>query len=419
MRTRSPLVLLLAAATVGCHGTASPRPSVSVDLPLVERQLAPIDVSRLTDDPAPVGATESPGLYHRLSAEEAHRLACAHSSAARVIDVAAASQPRKRFDATPRAVDELREAAAAQMSREARLRTAAAALELYYQLLEAELLSDVLAESRAEVDELVRAGEVAAELGVRETEQFLELRRRQVELRAESARLRAGIRRLNTELKSLTGLEHLPCPLLPADQIDVTPDPLDPEHAVLVGLASRPDLQLLRVLIDGLNARTVDAVRQALAGLVPPLGAINAATRVLTPGLRVFLPYLAKPEVEPLRRQLVTYLADREREAVREIRAAVNEWVSQRELVAIAIRRVRMEEGEVRDLEARREAGAAVETEYRLARLELLSARADLIREAVRWKQADVRARRAMGLLCGEDGGVCSTAAHTPAGCAR
>ncbi|HVK18707.1 MAG TPA: hypothetical protein VM533_17375 [Fimbriiglobus sp.] len=401
MRTRGPLVLLLAVAAVGCHGKDAPRPApLPTELLTVERKLAPIDVSRLSTDLAPTGPTAPPGPYHRLTAEECHRLACASSSAARLIDVATESQPRRLLDGTPREADELREAAAVQASREARLRTAAAALELYYQLLEAELLSDVLAESQAEVDELVRAGQVAIEEGVPESEQFLTLRRQQIQLRADRAKLQAGIRRLNTELKSLTGLDHLPGSILPADQVTVTPEPLDAEHAVRVGLATRPDLQLIRTLTAGLNARTVDAVRQAVAGLIPPLAAINTATRVLAPGLRRLIPYLTKPDVQAMRAQLTTLYADREREAVRDIRTAVDEWTSQRELVAIATRRVQLESDRVHELTVKREAGMAVEMEYRLSRLELFKAQADLIREAVKWQRADVKARQAMGLLC-------------------
>jgi hypothetical protein len=407
MRTRC-LVLLFAAATAGCRTAGGPRPAAPApppELPTVERQLAPIDVSRLPDDPAPLAPAAPPGPYHRLTAEECHRLACANSPVARLIDLAAEPPQRRHpLDLTPRAVDDLRAAAAAQMSREARQRTAAAALDLYYQLLEAELLSDVLAETQAEVDELVRAGEVTAEKGFKESAQFLTLRRQQVELRADRAKLQAGIRRLNTELKAQTGLDAVPGPLLPADQIQVTPEALDPEQAVRVGLANRPDLQLIRTLIAGLDARTVDAVRQSLVGLVPPLGTITAATRVLAPGLRVLIPHLAKPDVESLRRQLRTYLADQEREAERDIRTAIDEWASERELVAVAARRVRLEADRVRELGVKRQAGAAVETDYRLARLDLLKAQADLVREAVKWKRADVKARRAMGLLCGGDG---------------
>ena len=105
-----------------------------------------------------------------------------------------------------------------------------------------------------------------------------------------------------------------------------------------------------------------------------------------------------------MRAQLTTLYADREREAVRDIRTAVDEWTNQRELVAIATRRVQLESDRVRELEVKHEAGAAVVTDYRLARLELFRAQSDLIREAAKWKRADVKARQAMGLLCGGDG---------------
>jgi hypothetical protein len=144
----------------------------------------------------------------------------------------------------------------------------------------------------------------------------------------------------------------------------------------------------------------VDAVRQAVAGLVPPLAAINTATRVLAPGLRRLIPYLTKPDVQAMRAQLTTLYADREREAVRDIRTSVDEWTSQRELVAIATRRVQLESEQVRELGVKREAGMAVETDYRLAWLELFKSQADLVREAVKWKRADVKARQSMGLLC-------------------
>ncbi len=412
MRTRSPLLLLAAVvpAFAGCRGPAGgpPPPRCVPQLPTVERRLAPVDVSRVGDESSAAQPAPPPGPYYRLTAEECHRLACVNSTAARLIDVASADQPRSLLDFTPRAADDLRRKIAGHMSRDARIRTAAAALDLYYRLLEAELLSDVLAESQSEVDELVRAGEVTAERGFKESAEFLQLRRQQVELRAERAKLRSGVQRLNAELKNLVGLDAVPGPLLPADQIQVVPEPLDPEQAVRVGLATRPDLLLLRDLAAGLDARTVDAVRQALAGLVPPLRAINAATRVLAPGLRSLLPYLSKPDVESLRRQVRTRLADQEREAAKDIRAAVDDWAGERELVAIARRRAELEAGRVRELEVRRAAGEAVEADYHKARLDYLKAQSDVIREAVKWKQADVKARQEMGLLCG--GGVGGTA---------
>jgi hypothetical protein len=413
MRNRCRIAVMVAAlcpAALGCHTVAHlvPPPPPPV-LPEVDRQLAPPDVSQVTADAAPARPPTA-DRYHRLTAEECRLLACSRSAAAAVIDAAAADTVDRGLleflDQTP--ADRLRRTTAAHLSHEARLRTAAAALELYYRLLEAELTADVLARSIAEVDELVRAGRVMIEKGFPESAEHLQLRKQQVELRAEHARLHHGIRRLNVELKALLRIEPTtPGLLLPADQIQVVPEPLDPEHAVRVGLASRPDLRVLRDLIAGLNHRTVEAVRAAVAGLLPPLGAVHKASRVLAPGLRVLIPALAEPDEVSLRRQLTAGLDARERDAVREIRAAVDEWHTQRELVAIARDRQRLAAERARELGVRRAKGASVEAEYRQAVLDQIKADREVIQEAVKWKLADVKARQAMGLLCGDVAGGC------------
>jgi hypothetical protein len=408
MSSRGLLLSLLVAAlpvSLGCQAPAPcPVPRfVPPELPAVERQLAPVDVSRVPDSPPPApGTANTAGPYYRLTAEECRQFACASSTIANLIETAAANDNRSGCGIGTRAADQLRETVAWHLSAETRNRSAGAALDLYYRLLEAELLADVLAASQKEVDALVSAGEKMTRGGFTESAELFRLRKQQVDLQAKRTQLRSGIAKLNDELKSLTNLTAVPGPLLPTDQLQVTPEPLDPEQAVRVGLATRPDLQLLRALVNGLDHRTFQAVRQALANLVPPLGAVTAASRVLAPGLRTAFPFLNNPDdVDALRRQVGTYLADREREAVKEIRAAVNDWATELELVVIAKRRLAVETERVRELRVKRESGAAVEADYRRAKLEALQAEADLIREATKWKQADVKVRQTLGMLCG------------------
>ena len=60
------------------------------------------------------------------------------------------------------------------------------------------------------------------------------------------------------------------------------------------------------------------------------------------------------------------------------------------------------------ELTGRKATGASVEAEYHAARLEALRADAEVVREVVKWKRADVAARQAMGLLCPpEEAPVC------------
>jgi len=400
-------VLIVAlAGTVGCRSAPPPRPyePVPATLPQVARQLALPDVSLIDDAvPQPVGVSVEP--YHQLSAEECRHLACTNAAAAILIDNMAADKP----DPFPwlkshSSADRLRVITARNLSNEARLRSAAAALELYYKLQEAELLSDVLATSQAEVDKLVESGKVMADRGFTESADYLKLRQQQIELRADRAKLQNGIRRINVELKVLLRLDTTAGRILPSDAIHVNSESLNADQAVQVAIAGRPDLELLRDLIRGLDASTVAAVRQTFAGLVPPLGAVTAATRIFAPGFRALFPMLADGDVEGLRRQLQLHLADREREVAKDLRATVDEWYMQRELVSVARRRQALEAERVRELTVKKSKGASVETEYRRALIDKLTADANVIREAVKWKQIDVRARREMGLLCTVNG---------------
>ncbi len=405
MRTRGRLILfalVLATTAIGCRSSVCQlplTPGLPPELPAIERRLTPIDVTQITD--APPTKPDPPPTYHALSVEECRRLACANAGLANLIEQAADdSSHRTSFWFRDNPADCLRRNLAVHLSQEARNRSAGAALELYYRLLEAELLSDALTATQTELDALIATATTAANAGFKESADLLQLRKQQVELRADQARLRTGIARLNAEMKGLLRLDATAGNLLPTDSIQVTPEPLDTEQAVRIGLASRADLQALRTLIAGLDTTTLGSVRQALAGLVPPLGAVTAATRVLAPGLQSLLQHFIKPEVESLRRQLQTYLVDRERDVAKDIRAAVDEWTGARELVAIAKRRLIVETERAAELKVKREAGVAVEAEYRRATLDVMRAEADIVREAAKWKLADVKVRQAMGILC-------------------
>jgi len=379
----------------------------ATDLEVVERKLALPDVSQAVDDTAdPIHAKVE--QYHRLSAEEVRVLACSRAAAASLIE-AMAAEPPSTFPIikSHTSADKLRRITATNLANEARLRTAGAALDLYYRLQEAELLTDVLAQSQSEVDRLVESGKVMAERGFTESADYLKLRQQQIELRADRAKLQNGIDRLNLELKAILALDTTSGRLLPADAIHVDAELLDADRAVQIAIAQRPDLQTIRDLANRLDQRSVDAVRQTFAGLVPPLGAVTAASKVFAPGLRLFFPALANGDVEGLRKQLRMNLADREREAAKDVRSTVGEWHLQRDLVAIARQRQALEVENVRELTVKKQKGASVEVEYRRALIAKLTADANVIREAVKWKQIDVRARREMGLLCGGNGSGC------------
>jgi outer membrane protein TolC len=218
------------------------------------------------------------------------------------------------------------------------------------------------------------------------------------------ARLRSGIQKLNAELKSLLAIDPGNSGfLLPADQVKVVPDPIDADQAVQAGLLRRNDLNLLRALAGMADHRTTPAIRRVLIGLTPVLGAVVSQSAGDVP-LMPFVSSMAKAESASVRRQLQSLLQDREREAAKEIRTAVEEWGTARDLVVIARKKFELGQERVTDFEKRQKVGQGVELDLRKARLELLQSEADLIGEIIKWKLADVKAREAIGLLCGDEG---------------
>ncbi len=395
-----------ASLMAGCRTPTAMRPAPpETALPAVERQIPKPDVSAITDLPGVGSANPLPPVgYYRLTAEECRQLACDNSSLGNLIDAASVGDSNRSHGAGA-AVDCVRTMAGGYIAQEARNRTAGSALTLYYKILELELKSDVLASSILELDRLIVANDKLIETGFKQTADGFALKKQRLDLEADRTRLRSGLTRLNAELKSLLAIDAGTTGfLLPADQVKVVPDPLDAEQSVQLGLMLRGDLNLLRCLANAVDHRTLQAVRKVLIGLSPPLAAVVQATEHLVPALLPFVSAIAKAEVAAVRSQIMGLLQDREREVAKEIRTAVEEWATARELVAIARRRFELTTANVADLEKKSKVGQAVELELRKARLESLQAESDLVGEIVKWKLADVKARETMGLLCGAEG---------------
>jgi hypothetical protein len=401
MRSAAATLLLgCGLLATGCRWLATPvwpNQPLLADLPLVERIVPPPDVTAAGEPSAPL---PSPG-YYQLTADECRELSCRNSSAANLIESSVVVEPGCFAHLTARdSIDYLRVTAATHLSREARNRSAAAALTLYYRILELELKADVLANSVQEVDALLKSAATLEEKGFKAADDTHTLKKQRVELTGEGARLRSAIAKLNAELKSLLAIDPgTPGLILPADQVKVVPDPLDPQLAVQVGLANRADLNLLRGVANAVDVRTLAAAKRVLAGMVPILGAVSRPVETASP-LSPFVDGMAKAEGCAVRKQLTNLLHDREREAAKDIRSAVDEWTTARDLVAVARQKFELDTARVDDLTKRSNIGDAVQAELGKAKLDLLKTEADLIGAVTAWKVADVKAREAMGLLC-------------------
>jgi hypothetical protein len=377
-------------------------PHAQLALPLSGREVPPADASEAPPAPPLRTPPPPPANYYHLTAEDCRRQACRGSAVANLLTAAATPNgglcPDHGTKATTAAV---RTATACYLAEEARNRTAGVALAAYYKLLELELTSDVLAATVVELDELLDASEKLAARGFKQADDVHELRKQRIEVLSNQVRLRSGIQKLNGELKALLAIDPGTAGLLlPADQVRIVPDPLDVESAVQLGLRLRPELNLLRTLANVADPRAVAAIRQALIGLAPPLAAVLSTAAEVLPALTPWVRGAAKADAVALRRQVLALLADRERAAVKEIRAAADEWVTARELAGLARSRFELTQQRVTELETRARAGQAVEVERRRARLDALKAEAELVSEIAKWKAADVKTREAIGLLC-------------------
>lgn len=403
MRSAFGFGLIALAAAAGCRPVAPPSMAhvAPLALPYSGRDIPPVDATAAPSAPPLRTPPPPPANYYHLTAEDCRRQACANSAVANLLDAAATPQSGLCADHGMRAVgDAVRAATAQHLAEEVRNRTAAAALTAYYKLLELELTSDVLSSTVTELDDLLVANDKLAERGFKQAADAHELRKQRIDLLADQARLRSGIQKLNGELKAALAIDpSTPGLLLPADQVRVVPDPLDAEMAVQLGLRLRPELNLLRTLANVADPRAVSAVRRALIGLAPPLAAVLSTAAELLPPLTPWVREAAKADSLALRRQVLSLLADRERVVVKEVRTAVEEWTTARELAGLARSQFELAQERVAEYEKRSKAGQAVEVERRRARLDALKAEGELVAEIAKWKTADVKAREVMGLL--------------------
>ncbi len=403
MRAAFGYGLIALAIAAGCRPVAPPlvERGGPLVLPLGERALPPVDASAAPSAPPLRTPPPPPANYYQLTAEDCRRQACLNSSIANLLDAATTPHSGLCADGARAMAQTVRATTAHYLAEEVRNRTAAAALTAYYKLLELELTGDVLQSTVAELDDLLAVNEKLAEKGFKLPADAHELKKQRIELLATQARLRSGIQHLNGELKSLLAIDPGTAGLLlPADQVRVVPDPLDVELAVQLGLKLRPELNLLRTLANVADPRAVKAIRQALIGLAPPLAAVLSTAAEVLPPLTPWVRESAKADAVALRHQVLSLLADRERVAVKEIRAAADEWTTGRELAGLARSRFELTQERVNEYETRAKAGQSVEAERRRARLDALKAEGELVSEVAKWKAADVKAREAIGLLC-------------------
>jgi hypothetical protein len=361
--------------------------------------------------------------YRALAEHEGQCLAARASSAAnsfdlkrqQLVDQAARSHKHsKKAQELVEAQEQILYAAAL----EARNQEAGTAMEAYYRLAQVELQGSGLLQSFAELEDSIRQTEDLVAQGIRPPVERETLRRQREGLQYEGVQLRARIDQLNVSLRRLLGFD-VNCEAFHFwPSIVWCPDytPIDIDSAVAVGLANRPRVVLLRSLLEQLSAGNQPAVASLLSASssLMGMGAKPPACPKLAMLLKTLSPSHKEEDLEATCRQLNQTLADNEREVSSEIRHAVIAAEAQLRLAILAREKTLSWQHDVRDLLERNQTGAASFAEISKAKLELLHAQSDYIREIMTWKLSMVAVRQAQGLLVQECGYPLADGCHPP-----
>jgi hypothetical protein len=376
----------------------------------------PVEVRVVADSEPPSALAEQQlPEYRALSAEVCQCLAVRNAEAANVLQEERHGQGHNANRPPLESISKrqlLYETVTGYAGEELRNRRAGEALEAYYRLAEAEGRAGLLREALTELQAGIERARDLQKRGVLGPEAAEAALRRWAESRRDQIDLDVLIDQLNGQLKGMDNLAWDVAPdyrIWPTDPLLVTGEDPDPGPCIAEGLARRADLNLLRALRAGLDARTQPVATQALGSVSSLLGGPAGGCKWLTNLAAAILPCLKSGAVETARGQVDTLLQARERQAAQEITTAARLVAARRVEASLASLRAELAGRKLKDLEERWRKGYDVRTELTTARLDALKDRGDQVHAAADFMVACARLKQAMGLLT-----VCP-APHSPA----
>jgi hypothetical protein len=294
-----------------------------------------------------------------------------------------------------------------------RNKAAAAALEAFYRLAQAQNDRRILEQSQAELDRNRRLLDELRKQGVKPPIDASAIERRGLELEQKRGELELLGRTLEGQLRQLIAVAAVDAAAIwPQADWRVTVEPVKVDDAVAVGLRTRADLAMLSRLVETVDSETLGVARTGLRQTDSALGTPPLPRPAGVFGLRMAEGDTSS-EVSVRREQLAIANAQRTREASDEIRLAVATLETRLREIAIARDVLANRRQRTSDLTAQRATGAASAFEISAARLEELTAESDLVDRITDWRIALVKLRAAQGLLAEECGyGVETARAH-------
>jgi hypothetical protein len=288
---------------------------------------------------------------------------------------------------------------------EARNRAVSDALAAYFQLADVTARSEII---RLSLDTLEEARRLAIDAKARGAIVELdELDRQRASAISVLGQTELGMKLLDVELRRRLNLKPVAKEVLrPTGDFRLNPEPINLDVAMSRALETRPDLLALRTLYLRLAPENLNVVRDYLRALPTTSGLIGfgprlpAARKAMTRQAEQLMSLFntaAMMEIEVRRQQLFTLIAERERSAADEVRAAALVLEEQTRQVGVA--RWRAEQLIKRSDDLSREKGAYIALP---ATVEAVRARGEVITAVMNWHQARVRLLAAQGLLASE-----------------
>jgi hypothetical protein len=417
------LGLLLALTTLGCARLGHrkqhcPPNEGTIQYPLPETQRGTLspdlsDMGSLADVNAILGQ-RSGHAYRALTPRQCQCLASEASTLGNLFEgdrrsvIASAAKKRKGLSCS----EKLKADILAIAALEARNKSAADALDLYYRIAEAETQRDMSVISLREMNSAVEKLERMRSQGLQVTLDDSELFRQRNELGQKQVDLAGALARLNIELRRQLGfmVDDDTWRIWPMTDLTVVVERQDADEAVATGMQLRPEIALLMHLQHSFDPQTVDVVRQALGSLAG-LSGTSESSKSCKLLQQIHLKKEAKQkeaEFPQRKRQLDDYSQSRQQHIAAEIRQSVATIELRLQQIALAKEHLSYASERVRELEGRNTAGKSNFLELTLARLQQQQAKADVVSRVVAWKIADVRLRENQGKLVDECIGFCA-----------
>lgn len=278
-----------------------------------------------------------------------------------------------------------------------RNKAAAAALQLYYLIAEAEANRDILNRSVVEIDRATGNLDQLKQSGLKIPLDRTALQRQKLDWLDQQIQMRSAFSKMQGQLQQLCGFEgDQTMPIWPQADLAVTVVPIDLSTAICDGLANRADLGAVRMLNGSLDADTLPAARAGMEGMSPGLGASIAGRRLLGGGNQDDLP--------ARQAQVSQAQSDLERTVRREVAEAVENVEMRLREIAVAKERWEVWRQRMSYLQGRRESDGVTAFDLNAGQLELLRAESDTVHRVIAWKIAEVKLKEAQGLLAVECG---------------